>query len=156
MTLNPYGILIELGAAALCVTLAAAAGYHFGGLASKAALQADHVAQLQAVVNAMDENARQAAAGELKQQRVIDRYDATKDIPDPASVGTARRVLIVAAAGGGCAVPETATLAGRAPDATRSTVGPSEVERRLDEYIQACGRDDKKLTAAQALAPPAE
>lgn len=150
---NPYLIYIKIGAAALLLAIAAGAGYHFGGLSSKTALEADHVAQLQAVVNAMDENARAAAADHATQQKVIDRYDATKDIPDPASVGTAHRLLILAAAGGGCAVPETGPLAGRAPDASRSTVGPSEVERRLDDYIQACGRDDKKLTAAQALAP---
>lgn len=154
MTLNPYAIYIEMGAAVVLLVIAAGAGYHFGGMASTTALEADHAAQLQTVVNQLDENARQAAADHAHMQGVIDRYDATKDIPDPAGVGTARRVLIVAAAGGGCAVPEAAALAGGAPDAARGTVGPSEVERRLDDYIQACGRDDKKLTAAQALAPP--
>jgi hypothetical protein len=153
VNLNPYLTYIEMGAAVALLTVSAGAGYHFGGLASKTALEAQHVAQLQAVVDAMDENARQAAADHATQQRVIDAYDATKNIPDPASIGTAHRVLIVAAAGGGCPVPEAGTLAGRTADAARSAVGPSEVERRLDDYIQACGRDDKKLTAAQALAP---
>lgn len=128
------------------------AGYHFGGLASKTALETDHAAQLQAVVDRLDENAREAAADHAKQQRVIDAYDATKDIPDPASIGTAHRVLILAAAGGGCPVPETGAVAGGAPDPARVAIGPSRVEQALDAYIKACGRDVKKLTAGQALA----
>lgn len=151
--MNPYLIYVKLGAAAVLLAIAAGAGYHFGGLASKTALEAQHAAQLQAVVDRLDENARQAAADQLKQQKVIDAYDATKDIPDPASVGTAHRLLIVAAAGGGCAVPEAGALAGRDPDPARIAIGPSRVEQALDDYIQACGRDTKKLIAAQALAP---
>lgn len=154
VSLDPYAIYLKIGAAIALIAVAAGAGYHFGGLVSKTALEADHVAQLQAVVKAMDENARQAAADHTHLQGVIDRYDATKDIPDPASIGTAHRVLIVAAAGGGCAVPEAGALAGGAPAAARIAVGPSRVEQALDDYIQACGRDAKKLTAAQALAPP--
>ena len=151
--LSPYLVYIKLGAAAVLLAIAAGAGYHFGGLASKTALEAQHAAQLQAVVNRLDENARQAAADHASQQKVIDAYDATKDIPDPASVGTAHRVLLLAASAGGCPVPEAGTVAGGAPRPAPIAIGPSEVERRLNDYIQACGGDAKRLIATQGLAP---
>lgn len=153
--MNPYLIYAKLGAAAVLLAIAAGAGYYFGGLASKTALAADHAAQLQAVVNRLDDNAREAAADHLHLQGVIDHYDATKDIPDPASVGTAHRLLIVAAAGGGCAVPEARALAGGAPNAATIAIGPSAIERALDDVFQTCGVDSKRLIAAQALAPNA-
>jgi hypothetical protein len=150
--MNPLTDLEMIIAAGLLI-LVGGVSFHVGGLAPRAALEAQHAAQLQAVVDRLDENARQAAADHLHMQGVIDHYDATKNIPDPASVGTAHRLLIVAAAGGGCAVPEAGTVAGGAPDPARVTLGPSRVEQALDDYIQACGHDAKKLTAAQSLAP---
>jgi hypothetical protein len=150
---NPYLAYIKIGAAALLLAIAAGAGYHFGGLASKTALEADHAAQLQAVVNRLDENAREATADHAHLQRVIDRYDATKDIPDPASVGTAHRVYLYAASACGGGLPEARALAGGVPGATPVTIGPSEVERRLDDYIRACGEDANLLRTVQALAP---
>lgn len=151
--MNPYLLYVKLGAAALVLAIAAGAGYHFGGLAAKTALEADHAAQLQAVVNQLDENARQAAADHLHLQGVIDHYDATKDIPDPASVGTAHRVLIVAAAGGGCAVPEAGTVAGGAQAPAAIAIGPSPIERALDDYIKACSADADQMIPMVALAP---
>src|SRR5258708_38758805 len=78
--------------------------FHLGGLSSKTALEAQHVAQLQAVVATMENNARDAAAAHAKQQRAIDAYDAPNDVPDPASVGSAHRVLLLAASAGSCPV----------------------------------------------------
>jgi hypothetical protein len=142
----------------LYIKLAAGAGllfwaYHLGGNASRAALEADHAAMATAATKALLAQAAQAAADHASQQRVIDAYDATKDIPDPASVGTAHRVLLLAAGAGDCPVPEAAAVAGGAPRAPAVTIGPSEVERRLDDYIQACGEDTKLLRTVQALAP---
>jgi hypothetical protein len=146
-------LYLKLGAIVAMVAALFATGYHIGALSSKTALEADHTAQLQAVVNAMDENARQAAADHAHMQGVIDAYDATKDIPDPASVGTAHRVLIVAAAGGGCPVPEAAAVAGRAQASAPIAIGPSEVERALDDYIHACSADAAQMNPMIALAP---
>lgn len=157
--LTPYLVYIKLGAAAVLLAIATGAGYHFGGLSgsvkaadAQTALERDHASMAQAATTALLAQAAQAAADHASQQKVIDAYDATKDIPDPASIGTAHRVLLVAAAGGGCAVPETGTVAGGAAGPAPIAIGPSEVERRLNDYIQACGGDAKRLTAAQALA----
>src|SRR5258708_33955541 len=80
--------------------------FHLGGLSSKTALEAQHVAQLQAVVTTMEDNARDAAADHAKQQREIDAYDATKDVPHPASVGTAHPMLLLAATADNCPVQQ--------------------------------------------------
>jgi hypothetical protein len=142
---------LKLGAIALLAAVLFGGGFYFGGLRSKTALEADHAAMAKAATDALLTQAAQAAADHDKQQKVIDTYDATKDIPDPASVGTAHRVLLIAAADS-CPVPEAGAVASGAPAAARVAIGPSEVERRLDDYVQACGRDVKKLIAAQALA----
>lgn len=150
--LTPYLVYIKVGAAALLLAIAAGGGFYFGGLRSTAALERDHADMAEATTKALLAQAAQAAVDHASQQKVIDAYDATKDIPDPASIGTAHRVLLLAAAGGGCAVPETGTVAGGAAGPAPIAIGPSEVERRLNDYIQACGGDAKRLTAAQALA----
>lgn len=152
---EPYLTYAKIGAAVALLAIVAGIGFHLGGLRATAALEADHAAMAEAATKALLAQAAQAASDHASQQKVIDRYDATKDDPDPASIGTAHRVLIVAAAGG-CPVPEAGALAGRAAEPARVAIGPSEVERRLNDYIQACGRDVKKLTTAQALAPRAE
>lgn len=126
-------------------------GYHFGGLSFKTALEANHAAQLQAVVNRLDENARAAAADHAHLQGVIDAYLA-KPI-DPIVPGIAHRVYVFAASACGGGVPQAATLAGHVPGPTPIALGPSEVERRLDDYIRACDQDARRLTAVQALAP---
>lgn len=151
--MNPYLTYIKLDAAAVLLAILFGAGYHFGGLASKTALEAAHTAQLQAVVKAMDDNARAAATEHATQQKVIDAYDRDKDIPDPASVGTAHRLLILAAAGGGCAVQQAGAVAGGAQGATPVPIGPSRVEQALDAYVRACSADAAQLTAVIQLAP---
>lgn len=162
---------LKLGAAALLLALAFGAGFHFGSLSAddklnayRTAVEAQHAAQLQAVVDTMTAHDNQAAAQHAADQRVIDRYDATQGIPDPASVGTAHRVLLLAASfdgTGDCPVQQTGPLAGgSAPSAggTRETrqaqPGLIQVlEADLDDYIAACGRDDKRLILTQGLAP---
>jgi hypothetical protein len=142
--------------------LFAALCFYLGGLAPKAALERDHADMAQAATRALLAQAAQAAADHASQQKVIDDYDANKDIPDPASIGTARRVLLLAAAGAGnCPVPETGAVAG---GGARPAGGASEareaqsglvtlLEADLDDYIAACDRDDKRLILTQGLAP---
>lgn len=152
--MNPYGILIEAGAVLLCTVIAFGSGYHFGGMASKTALEADRAAQLQAVVNQLDENARAATADHARLQGVIDTYDAIKDSPDLAyaAAGTAHR-LYIRAAGGGCDVPETPAVASGAQAPAAVTLGPSGVERALGDYIAACSADAAQMIPMVELAP---
>ena len=169
--LTPYLAYIKIGAGLALLAIATGAGFHFGSLSAddklnayKTASEAQHVAQLQAVVTTLDNNARQAAADHASQQKVIDAYDATKNVPDPASIGTAHRVLLIAASSAGtgnCPVQQTGPVAGGSPG---SSGGAGEtpkaqsrlvslVEADLDDYIAACGRDDKRLVLTQGLAP---
>lgn len=157
---------VKAGAIGLAVLLLVGLGFYLGTLkgdasaaTAKTAAEGLHTAQLQAVVTALDNNARQAAADHVAQQKVIDAYDAIKDIPDPASIGTAHRVFLLAASAGSCAVPEGASVAGGSPGATGSAREAPKAQQRLvveadlNDYIAACGRDDKRLTLAQGLAP---
>jgi hypothetical protein len=167
---TPVAYLKWGGIAALTLALVAG-GYHFGGLSAddklnayKTAVEAQHAAQIQAVVDAMTKHDKQAAAQHAADQKAIDRYDANKDVPDPASIGTAHRVLLIAASSpdtGDCPVQQAGTVAGRSAD-TSGGAGEAEkaksrlvslVEADLDDYIAACGRDDKRLVLTQGLAP---
>jgi hypothetical protein len=169
--LTPYLAYLKWGAAAALLAGTAGAGFHFGGLSAddklnayKTTEEAQHVAQLQAVVSTMENNARDAAADHAKLQKVIDAYDATKDIPDPASIGTAHRVLLLAASAGAasdCPVQQTGPMAGGSASASGGAGETAKAQSRLvtlveadlDDYIAACGRDDKRLVLAQGLAP---
>ena len=144
-------LYLKLGAIVAMVAALFAAGYHIGGLSSKTALEAQHTAQLQAVVNAMDENARQAAADHAHQQGVIDAYHATPI--DPLVAGAAHRVYVYAASACGGSVPQAASVAGGAQASAPIALGPSEVERALDDYIHACSADAAQMTPMIALAP---
>lgn len=167
--MNPYLQYAKLGGIVLVCLLLSGGGFYFGGLRSAANLsayktdvEAQHATQLQAVVNVLESNARAAAADHAQQQKVIDRYDATKDIPDPAAVGTAHRVFLVAAGGpSDCPLPDTGRVASGGPSPAGGTSEARKAQSRLvtiveadlDAYIAACGRDDKRLVLAQGLAP---
>lgn len=153
--MNPYLIYVKLGAAAVLLAIVAGAGYHFGGMASRIAAGAQHAAQLQAVVKAMDDNARQAAADHLHMQGVIDRYDAIKDSPDLAFVaaGTAHRLYIRAASACGGGVPEATSVASGTQTPTAQPLGPSRVESALGDYIRACSADAAQMIPMIELAP---
>lgn len=112
------------------------------------ALQA---AQLKAVADAYQSQVLAREASEKKLQEVTDRYDAIKDIPDPATVGVAHRLLIAAA--GGCTVPEARTVAGGAQAPAAQSLGPSRVERSLGAYIKACSADAAQMIPMVELAP---
>jgi hypothetical protein len=144
-------LYLKLGAIIAMAAALLATGYHIGSLSSKTALEADHAAQLQAVVNVMDENARQAAADHAHQQGVIDAYHATPI--DPLVAGAAHRVYVYAASASGCGVPQAGAVAGGAQASAPVAFGPSEVERALDDYIQACSADAAQMNPMIALAP---
>lgn len=159
----------KLGGIVFACLLLSGGGFYLGGLRSaaslsayKTAVEAQHATQLQAVVNVLESNALAAAADHAQQQRVIDHYDATKDIPDPAAVGTAHRVFLVAAGGpSDCPLPKAGSVASGGADPTGSAREAQEAQSRLvtiveadlDDYIAACGNDDKRLVLAQGLAP---
>lgn len=167
--MNPYLQYAKFGGIFFACLLLSGGGFYFGGLRSaaslsayKTAVEAQHATQLTAVVKVLEDNARAAAADHAKQQKVIDHYDATKGIPDPASIGTAHRVFLVAAGGpSDCPLPEAGGVAGGGPGPAggASEAGKAEsrlvtiVEADLDEYIAACGNDDKRLVLTQGLAP---
>jgi len=108
-------------------------------------------AQLSAVAAAYQNQVLAREASEAKLQRVQNAYDAIKDLPDPATVGTAHRVLIAAA--GGCDVPETRAMADGAQTPAAQPVGPSGIERALGDYIAACSADAAQMIPMVELAP---
>jgi len=144
--MNPL-LYAKLGGAALLL----AAAFYLGGLASKSRYEALRAAQLSAVAAAYQNQVLAREASEAKLQRVQNAYDAIKDLPDPATVGTAHRVLIAAA--GGCDVPETRAMAGGAQTPAAQPVGPSGIERALGDYIAACSADAAQMIPMVELAP---
>jgi hypothetical protein len=146
-------IYAKIGAAVALLLGAFWAGWTVNGDRAAAAANALHAAQLQAAVTALDTQASQRVAAEAKLAKVQGDYDAIKDIPDPVSVGLAHRLLVATPSACSGPMPSAPAVAGGAADASRVAIGPSVVEQRLNDYIQACGRDAKKLVAAQALAP---
>jgi hypothetical protein len=125
--------------------------YHLGGASDRAALAAQHAAQLQAVVKAMDENAREAAAAQAHLQGVIDAYHATPI--DPIVPGIAHRVYVVAAGTCSGRVPEARSVAPGTQAPAALPIGPSNVERSLGDYIAACASDAAQMKAMIQLAP---
>jgi hypothetical protein len=93
VTLNPYAIYIELGAAALFITLAAGSGYYVRGLACEAALETDRAAQSQTIATAvLAERASAAAtaaqdrATETQHAQTIVHIDSAPAISTPVFV----------------------------------------------------------------------
>lgn len=158
-----YFIYIELGVAALCLVLAAATGFHFGGLSAddklntyRTEVEVAHATQLSAVATAYQDQVLAREASEAKLQRVENAYDELKGAPDPATVGVAHRLLIVAASTdrtGGCGLPAAGAVASGAQTPAALPIGPSGVERSLGDYIAACAADAAQLNAMIQLAP---
>jgi hypothetical protein len=126
-------------------------GFYFGGLRSKTAYEALQAAQAKAAATALQKEAAATAAQTAKLQEVQNAYDAIKDLPDPVTLNVSR--LLVAKVADSCAVPGPAAVAGGAPGASQVAVGPSSIADRLDDYIEACTDDARRLAAVQALAP---
>jgi hypothetical protein len=163
VSLNPYLTYIELGAAAALLAIAAGAGYHFGGLSAddklnayKTEVEAQHAVQLSAVATAYQDQVLAREASEAKLQKVQNAYDTLKDLPDVASVGTAHRLLLVAASTdrtGGCDVPAAGAVAGGAQASAAVALGHSSVESALGDVLAACAADASQMNAMVQLAP---
>lgn len=142
---------IQAGLILAAALLLSGGGFYLGTLRGKSQLEQLQASQFKALADAYQAQVLARQQSETKLQTVENQYDAIKDIPDPATVGTARRLLIVAAA---CPdVPQGATVAGGTENAAAITLGPSPIERALDAYVQACSADAKQLAAMIELAP---
>lgn len=160
--LTPYLTYIKLGAAVVALAIAAGAGFHFGGLSAddklnayKTAVEAQHVAQLQAVVNTMTEHDKQAAAQHAADQKVIDAYDLQKSLP-PITAGLVERMRLIEAAScraGHSVLPGAGPVAGGADAASGVPAGDPEGDRLLQAALDAAAHDAARLNAVRQLAP---
>jgi hypothetical protein len=144
---------LKLGAILALAAALFGGGFYFGGLRSKTAYEALQAAQAKASAQALLQEQAATAAQTAKLQQVQNAYDAIKDVPDPVALNVSR--LLVAKVTGGCAVPSAPAVAGGAPSAPAVASGPASVAERLDDYIQACTGDARRLAAVQALSPNA-
>lgn len=75
--MNPYAILIEVGAGLVCLVIAAGVGYHFGGLSCR-------LGDATAVTRQEAHNEAQAATDtKAINQEAIDHAKALSAVPDP-------------------------------------------------------------------------
>ena len=157
--MNYITLAAKIGAAALLLWI----GWHFGGLSKddelnkyKTAVEAQHAAQLQIVANVMTQHDQQAAAERAAQQKVIDAYDAEKNLA-PITTGIVQRMRIVEAAAacsaGNSVVPKAGPMASGAQGTGGVPGGLSEGERLLQGALDAASRDASRLNAAVKLAP---
>jgi hypothetical protein len=136
--------------------------YRQGGLASEAklsayqtAVEAQHLVQLQAVVNTMTEHDNEAIAQHVADQKVIDAYDAQKSMP-PATAGVVERMRDVEAAAcspGNRVLPSSPALAGGAQSTGGIPRSDAEGDRLLQAALDAADRDADRLNALRKLAP---
>lgn len=126
-------------------------GFHFGGMASKTALEGFLATQAQNTAKAVLAERASTAAQLATQNAVIKRYENAP--PDPVVTTAAHRVFIYATGAASCPVSGAAPGAGGASAAAAVAIGPSAVEQALGAYIAACAGDANRLAALQALAP---
>lgn len=143
----PSLIYLKVGAAALLLILVGGTGYRLGGSSARADAARDRAVQLQAVASAYQNQTIALEAAQAKLKTVQDAYDAIKDLPDPATVGAARRVLLVAARAGGCDLPTAASPTPGIAPPTALPGSAQRLERALDDYVQACSADARQLNA---------
>lgn len=151
-----------IGIAALIAAIAAFS-FRQGGLASEAKLakyqtevQQQHAQDLQAVLNTMKEHDNQAAAALAEQQKVIDAYDAEKNLA-PVTTGIVQRMRIVESAtcsAGDSKLPPPPVLAGGAQARSGIPRGDAEGDRLLQAALDAADRDAERLNTLIKLAPP--
>lgn len=147
--MNPYLIYIKIAAAAVLLAVLFGTGYHFGGMASRTALEADHAAMAQAATQALLSQRKAQDAESARINKAVSDYE--KPI-DPITVGLSHRVFIYANRAD-CPVPGAATVATGTQTAAPVPIGPSSVERSLGDYITACAEDAAQLSAVIQLAP---
>lgn len=157
---EPYLTYAKLGIAAAIVTAIAAAGFHFGALSSakdlavyKTNVEAQHAAQLKTVVDTLEDQLKQAAATHAADQKVVDAYDALKDLPPPHAGLVERMRLVEAAAYSavGSQVPAAGSDPGGTHPATGIPSGDSEGRRLLQGALDAGDHDATRYEALIAL-----
>jgi hypothetical protein len=127
-----YKIYAELAAVLAILGVFFGAGYHFGGLSAKTALEAQHAAQLAAVVKAyQDKDAAEARdrindnLAELQHAKELADIDAAKPRTDP--------VVVYRIAATVCRGPVPSNIAGAGSIASDPAAGRSEpVDRGRD------------------------
>lgn len=115
--------------------------FHQGGMSSTARLEALQTAQSQLTAKAVLAERASAEAESVRLNKVISDYESTPI--DPVSVGVAHRVLIYAHTPS-CTVPEAGSNPGGTVPASPK---PDGLEGPLQDYIDACSRDAKRLDA---------
>lgn len=142
---------IKVGGILAAVIAVFFAGYHFGGMASKTALEGFQAAQAENTATAVLAERASTTAQLAHMNAIVKGYQDAP--PDPIVATAAHRVFVYATGAAGCAVPRAAPLAGGAPAAAAVALGPSRVEQALGTYIAACAGDASRLAAVQALSP---
>lgn len=117
--MSSYLVYLKIGGAALLLAIAAGAGYHFGGLASKTALEADHAAMAKVATDALLAQRSQAAAQAITDNTAEAAHDKTIESL-PARV--IRTPVFLRAPGDVCpdVVPATQAQTGGADPAGRA------------------------------------
>jgi hypothetical protein len=141
----------KIGGILAAVALLFGAGFYFGGLRSKTALEGFQAAQAQNVATAVLAERNSTAAELARMNAIVKGYQDAP--PDPIVATAAQRVFVYARGAANCSVPGPAPMAGGAPPAAPVASGPDRVEQALGAYIGACASDAKRLAAVQALAP---
>lgn len=131
----------KYGAIAAAVLALFFGGYHVRGMACAARYEALQASQSELTAKAVLAERASAQVESDRLHKVLSDYESTPI--DPVSVGVAHRVLIYAHAPS-CPVPE----AGPNPGGTVSpSPKPGSLEGPLQDYIDACSRDAKRLDA---------
>src|SRR5271165_3763576 len=73
-------------------------GYYLGTIRGKEALAQEQATQFKALASAYQAQVLAKQQAEAKLEDVENAYDKVKDVPDPATIGTARKLLILARA----------------------------------------------------------
>lgn len=125
----------------LAVVALVAAVWYLGGEHARAAADDQKVALAKAAVLALEQQ-------QSKLQAVQNDYDAIKDVPDPATMGLATRLLFRA-----CPVHEAPAVAGGTQSASAQPASDPSLADATQRLIDACSADAKELNAVIRLAP---
>lgn len=146
----PYLTYVKIGAVLALLGAVAAGGYHFGGMASKTALEGFQAEQSANTAKAVLAE-RAAGAAELARVNAILKGYQDASI-DPIALSVGSRVLEYARVAD-CPVPGAGGHPSGTPSASPVTSSASEVGQALTDLAVACSQDAAELTALQAAWP---
>lgn len=148
--IEPYLIYIKIGIAVAVIGVVSAASFHFGGMASKTALEGFQAEQSANTAKAV---LAERAAGAAELARVNAILKGYQDAPiDPIVLSTGNRVLEYARVAD-CPMPSASGNPGGTASAGKVPIGPSQVGQALTDLAVACSQDAAELTALQAAWP---